>query len=312
MSTADAKDAVRLAGPPRRAGLATVALMAVTIAWGTTYVMSKALVDVMPVSSFLFWRFAIATLALIVLAPRAVLRLSGRDLRRALLVGAALAAGFGLQSFGLQLTTATSSGFVTGMFVVLTPLVAGVLFGDRIPARAWLGIALAVVGLAALSLDGLSLSRGDALTLAGALGFAVQIAALARWSTSSTAVGMATVQMGTVATVSLVVSAFAGGVVTPPESSAWLSLAFLGVVASAVAFAVQSWSQAHMSATKGAVIIATETMWAAVAGVTIAHDPITARLVTGSVLLLGAMAVVQFPASGLLIGRRPVRRLAVP
>lgn len=275
--------------------LATVTLLGVTVAWGMTYVMSKGLVETIPVSSFLFWRFALATVVLFAISPRAVTRLRGCDLQRAVLVGTALAAGFGFQSLGLQLTTTTSSAFETGMFVVLTPVVAGTVFGDHVPSRAWIGVAMAVLGLAALSLNGLALAPGDALTLAGALGFAVQIAALARWSTPATALGTAIVQMAMVAVVGLVVSAFSGGVVTPPEPSGWLSLAFLGIVASALAFAVQSWSQAHMSATRGAVITATETLWAAVAGTTLAHDPVTTRLVIGCVLLLGAMSIVLFP-----------------
>jgi drug/metabolite transporter (DMT)-like permease len=284
--------------------LATTALLIVTIAWGTTYVMSQTLVRSMPVSSFLFWRFAIATCALVALAPRSVRKLSRQEVSRASVVGFALAAGFALQTSGLRLTSATSSGFVTGMFVVLTPIVAAIAFRDRISPRVWAGMALSAFGLAVLSLDGLSLQPGDALTLGGALAFAVQIAALSRWSTAETAVGMATIQLGIVAMASLLAALTVDGhVVAPADATTWLTIGFLSIVASALAYTVQTWSQAHLSATRGAVIISTETAWAALTGVLIAHDPITARLLAGGALLLLAIAVVQVPRPRIAIAR---------
>jgi drug/metabolite transporter (DMT)-like permease len=206
---------------------ATFVLGVVTIAWGTTFVLTQNLVAEMPVSSFLFWRFAIAAVTLAVLRPRAVTRLSPRDRRHALVAGSALAAAFTLQSVGLQHTSATTSGFITGMFVVLTPLVSAALFRDRIPARVWWGVGLAVGGLGVLSLRGWAVGPGDALTLLGALAFAVQIALLAQWTTPSNAFGIATVEMAVVAVVGLGLTVLDGGPQMPTSAETWAALAFL-------------------------------------------------------------------------------------
>jgi drug/metabolite transporter (DMT)-like permease len=272
---------------------ATVALAAVTVAWGTTFALTQRVVAELPVSSFLLWRFATAAIVLVAIHPRAVLRLTGPDRRRAVVAGTALAGGFALQSVGLQHTSASTSGFITGMFVVLTPLVAAALFGVRIPMRVWWAIGLAAAGIAFLSLRGWSVGLGDALTLAGALAFAVQIALLARWATRSNAYGIAVVEMAVVAVAGLAITPLDGGVHVPASAQAWAGLAFLAVVASAVAFAVQSWAQSQLSASRAAVIMTGETLWAALAGVLLADDDITARLLVGGSLLLVAMYVVE-------------------
>jgi drug/metabolite transporter (DMT)-like permease len=275
------------------AARAAVVLTAVTVVWGSTFVLSQSLVSVIPVSSFLFWRFAIATAALVAIHPTAALRLPRRDQRRAGVAGIALASGFALQSVGLQHTSATTSGFITGLFVVLTPLVSAGLFRERIPPRVWWGVWLAVAGLAALSLRGWAVGAGDAVTLAGALAFAMQIALLARWTTRENAYGIAVIEMGVIALTGLALTSVDGGVRVPATVEAWAGLAFLGVVASAVAFTVQAWAQSHLSATRTAVIMTAETLWAGLTGVLIAHDSVTARLLVGGVLILAAMYVVE-------------------
>src|SRR5947207_3868872 len=127
----------------------------------------------MPVMDFLAWRFVIAALAMLVLRPRSVAGLSPADRRHGVLLGLALGAGYVAQTFGLENTPATVSGFITGLFVVFTPLCAGALLRRNIPATAWVGVALATLGLALLSLHGLSVGRGEAITLLCAVSFAL-------------------------------------------------------------------------------------------------------------------------------------------
>ncbi len=257
---------------------AALALTAVAVVWGSTFVLAQDLVSRMPVSSFLFWRFAIATIVMVAVRPRAVSRLEPRDRRRAVVLGLVVGTGFALQTLGLRYTTASVSGFVTGMFVVLTPVMSGLLFRERVPASVRPGVALAVVGLAVLSLDGWSLGFGEVVTLGGAVAFAAEIAMLGQWATSRNAYGVTLIQLGVVALVGAALTPVDGGLRVPASAGAWAGLAFLGLVASALAFTVQTWTQSHLSATRAAVIMTSEPLWAGVVGVLVAGEPATARL----------------------------------
>src|SRR3954447_18952264 len=163
------------ASRPSRESLAVVVLVAVTCIWGSTFVVVKDAVERMPVMDFLAWRFAIAALVMAAVRPRAVASLPPRARRHGVLLGLALGAGYVAQTFGLERTPATVSGFITGLFVVFTPLCAGVLLRRSIPATAWVAVAVATSGLALLSLHGLSVGRGEAITLLCAVSFALHI-----------------------------------------------------------------------------------------------------------------------------------------
>src|SRR5438309_3649948 len=123
-----------------RTTLATVVLVAVCVIWGSTFVVVKDAVERMQVMDFLAWRFAIAALAMFVLRPRAVLALSPVARRRGIVLGVALAAGYVAQTFGLERAPATVSGFITGLFVVFTPLCAGLLLRRRVGGVGGLGV----------------------------------------------------------------------------------------------------------------------------------------------------------------------------
>src|SRR4051794_7815759 len=152
---------------------ATFALVGVTAVWGSTFVVVKHAIERMPVMDFLAWRFAIAALVMAVVRPRAVTALSPTARRNGVLLGLALAAGYVAQTFGLERTPATVSGFITGLFVVFTPLCAGVLLHKRIDVVSWLGVGVATAGLALLSLHGVSGGGGGGNTPLCALAVAL-------------------------------------------------------------------------------------------------------------------------------------------
>ena len=274
------------------AAAATLALLATTAVWGSTFVVVKDAVGQMPVMAFLAWRFGIATVAMLVLRPRAVRRL-GRDGRRAgVLLGIALGAGYVLQTYGLQTTPATISGFVTGMFVVFTPLIAGLLLRQRVGGWSWAAVALATGGLALISLHGVAVSGGVALTLLCALAFGFHIVGLGEWSSSYDAYGLAVVQLATVAVLSAVAAGFEG-FRPPPTLGVWGALLLTSLAATAVAFVVQTWAQAILPATRAAVIMIMEPVFAALFGAVFAGDSLSARTWAGAALVLVAMLLVE-------------------
>ena len=274
------------------AGRATAALVGVTAVWGSTFVVVQDAVAKMPVTDFLTWRFALAALAMLLLRPRAVARLGAAGRRAGALVGLALGAGYLLQTLGLQHTSASVSGFITGMFVVLTPLGAAALLRKPPPAAAWAAVAVATVGLALLSLKGFSVGYGELLTLGCAAAFALHIVGLGQWAASYDAYGLAVVQLVTTAAMCAVV-AVPGGLVVPPDGSVWVALAVTSLGATALAFVVQTWAQAILPPTRAAVVMTMEPVFAGAFGVAVAGDVLGVRTVVGALLVLAAMVLTE-------------------
>src|SRR3954451_9360645 len=271
---------------------ATFALVGVTAVWGSTFVVVKHAIERMPVMDFLAWRFAIAALVMAVVRPRAVTALSPTARRNGVLLGLALAAGYVAQTFGLERTPASVSGFITGLFVVLTPLVAALLLGPRVDGLNWVGVDIATGGLVLLSLHGLSIGRGEAITLLCALSFALHIVGLGEWSNARDAYGLAVLQLATVGVVALVAAA-PDPRRPPPDAAAWGAIALTALAATSLAFLVQTWAQVHLHPTRAAVVMTMEPVFAGLFGVTVGGDDLTARLVLGGLLVLVAMLLVE-------------------
>jgi drug/metabolite transporter (DMT)-like permease len=271
---------------------ATGGLVAVTAVWGATFVVVKHAVARMAVPDFLTWRFALATVAMLLLRPGAVGRLGARGRWVGVLLGLALAAGYLTQTYGLRTTPASVSGFITGLFVVFTPLLAALLLRRRVGAAGWVATGLATVGLALLSLHGVSIGRGEVLTLACAVAFALHIVGLGEWSHRYDSVGLATVQLATVTVVCAAASA-GNGLAPPPTAGVWGAVVLTGLAATAVAFVVQTWAQARLTATRAAVVLTMEPVFALVFGVALGGDRLGVRAAVGAVLVLAGMLLVE-------------------
>lgn len=271
----------------------TVALVAATAVWGATFVVVKGAVERMPVLDFLFWRFALAAVLMVLIRPRAVRSVDPQLRRRGVLLGTFLGLGFVAQTFGLQHTSAAVSGFVTGMMVVLTPVVAWAVFRQHIEPLAWIGVGLATVGLAMLSLRGLSVGYGEALTLLGALLYAFHITGLGTWSTPHDAYGLTVVQVATAAALCGLPTLLSGGPQLPPDRGTWVAVAFMAVAATMVGFVVQTWAQAHLTPTRAAVIMTMEPVFAGAFAVAVAGEQLDGRTWLGGALVVGAMLVVE-------------------
>ncbi len=274
------------------ASLAVLGLLGVTASWGSTFIIFKDAIRTFPVADFLAVRFTLAAAALFLIRPSAMRRLERREWRNAVVLGLLYGAGQLLQTFGLQFTSATVSGFVTGMYVVFTPLGAALLFRRRVGAIAWLAIALSTAGLAVITLRGFVLGFGETLTLVAAFIYALHILGLGEWSRPKNAYALSVVQMSVIAVVCLV-AALPGRISLPSTSEAWLQLLYAALVAGALALVVQTWAQAHLSATRAAVIMTMEPVFAAAFAVWLGGEALGVRLMVGGAMVLVAMYVVE-------------------
>ena len=289
----------------RIAALATVGLLAMTAVWGSTFVLIKDVVARMPVADFLAVRFAIAAAAMLVLFGRPVLRLGRRQVVRGLLLGVVYGIGQLLQTWGLSLIAPSVSGFATGMYVVFTPILAMLLLRQRMAGVVWLAVLLSTAGLALLSLNGVSVDLGVWLTLASAALYALHIVGLGQWSRKGEAFGMSAVQMVAIAAVCLLATA-PHGPVLPPDHNAWFGVLYMALVAGAGAMLMQTWAQSHLPATRAAIVMTTEPVFAAAFAVALGSDVLTWRMLLGGGMILAAMYLVE------LMPRRAARAGELP
>jgi drug/metabolite transporter (DMT)-like permease len=284
-------------GERRTTLLATAVLLGITACWGSTFFLIHDLLDRVPAVDFLAVRFSIAAVLLLVAAPRAVLRLSREARRQAVVLGVLYGVAQIMQTLGLAHTPASVSGFITGMYVVATPLFAAVLLRNRITRMTWAAVALAFGGLAVLTLDSPrildgSIGYGEALTFVAAMLYALHIVGLGAWSNSRDALGMSILQVVMVAVICLVASA-PHGIVLPDTGRDWVSVVYMAVFPAALALLGQTWAQAHLPATRTAIVMSMEPVFAAFFAVLFGGESMTLRMVTGGVLVLAAMLIVE-------------------
>jgi drug/metabolite transporter (DMT)-like permease len=279
------------------------ALVAVTAVWGVTFVQVKDALELYPLFAFLAVRFAIATLTL---APVAATRLRGVGWGAGVTLGLLLALGYALQTAGLERTTVSSTGFVTGLYVVFTPLFAYALFRIRVGRSVLVGVVLSLVGLGLLTGVGVGDPIGDLLVLAGSAAYSLQIALMERYASRYDPVAFTFVEMLAACLGFTAIAVSRGELELPHGATVWAALLVTGVFASALAFLVQTWAQRQLSAARTAIAFAMEPVWTALFGFWLAGDRLGAVGWTGAALIMAAIVVSEPAAAEAL--RRLLRR----
>ena len=285
---------------------ALLVLIVVTAVWGVTFVQVKDAVALYPLFAFLALRFAIASLTLAPAAGR-LRRLGRAGWFAGILAGALVGGGYALQTAGLDRTSVSSTGFITGMYVVLTPLLALVVFRVRVGAYAWLGVSLATIGLALLSGIHGGAVAGDLLVLAGAAVYSLQIVLMERYAPRFDAIAFTLVEMLTCFAGLVVIAAALRELRVPHGWTVWGALVVTGVFASALGYLAQTWAQRHASATQTALAFTLEPVWTAFFGFTLAGDRLGSTAWLGCAVIMAGIVIAEPAAAGVLarlVGRR--------
>jgi drug/metabolite transporter (DMT)-like permease len=282
----------------RSRNLATGLLIVITAIWGSTFFLIRDLVvqQMSPVN-FLAVRFTIAAIVMLAVFWRPMLALKKREIRVGIGLGIIYAVAQIAQTIGLAHTQASRSGFITGTYVVLTPVITAVLLRERIPRSTWAAVLLATAGLATLSLNGFGFGFGESVTLIAAVLYALHIIGLGRFSSPGSAAGLSAVQMVVIALVCLVTAA-PEGIELPVGAGAWASVLYMALIAGAVALWGQTWAQSHLPATRAAIVMTLEPVFAATFAVAFGGESMSARMFLGGAMVLAAMYIVE------LMGRR--------
>lgn len=276
----------------RQQRLALAGLLAVAAIWGSSFPVTKVLFEQLPVMDLLAVRFLLAAVATGLIFHRHLARLSRRGWVTGAVLGVIYAAAQAAWMLGLERISPAVSGFVIGLYVVITPVLAWLMLGTRIDRRAWIGALVSLAGLALLALRGFSIGTGELITISGAVVFALHIVLLGHWSRASEAIGLSVVQLFSCGLVCLAIAA-PDGLVLPSDGRGWLLIAYLAVVSGALAMVVQTWSQSHLPANRAAIAMSMEPVFATLWSIVLVDEPVTWRLLAGGSLMLTGMLIVE-------------------
>jgi drug/metabolite transporter (DMT)-like permease len=277
--------------------LAVLALLGVGFVWGAAFVLMKDAIKQQPYMDFLATRFTIAFFAMLLLRPTIATRFEKGDISYGALLGAVLALGYITQTIGLELTTAATSGFLTGLYVVFTPLLAWLFMRQQIAKRVIIGVVVAMAGLAIFSgaATDIEFQVGQLWLVACAIFYAIHILLLGKHGKGRSAYRFAMLQIGWMAVVTWGF-ALLDGYQMPPNLDVWFALFFTAILSTVLAFWIQTWAQGLIDPARVALIITSEVIFTALVAVAVGQEPVTFAMVMGGGLLFSAMLIVEWPS----------------
>jgi len=273
---------------------AIIALFGVTFAWGASFVLMKDAINEQPVFDFLATRFTLATLVMIAIRPQVLKAIDKKLLFRGTILGVMLGLAYITQTIGLDLTTAAITGFLTGLYVIFTPILFWIIYRKKVQSKVLVGSITAFIALLFISFNGFSLDAAQVWLIACAVLFAGHIVGLSVWSTAKDIYPLTVIQLGAGSVVCWM-GALADGYQAPPNASVWAVIVFTAVFATAAAFLIQTWAQSIMDPSRVAIILTTEVIFAAVIAVAVGQEVLALRVVIGGALMVLAMLIVEWP-----------------
>jgi drug/metabolite transporter (DMT)-like permease len=278
-----------------RSYVAEIALVGIAAVWGLTFPMVQDAVARIPTMTFLAYRFLPAAIIVAAVSRDELKRLPRDGWRAGALMGVFLTAGYVFQTLGLERTSSSNTGFITGLFVVLTPVFGALFLHQRAGAAAWAAAVVSAVGLVLLTGVGGDESNpaGDLLVLLAACSFAFHILTTDRAVKGYDVGALLVVQLVVCGTFCLAVAAAGGDIRVPDTMVVWSALVVTSLVASALGFFVQTYAQRHASPARTALILASEPAFAGLFAYLLKDETLSTVQWVGAALILGAIVVVQ-------------------
>jgi drug/metabolite transporter (DMT)-like permease len=268
-----------------------LAMLATAAVWGGSFVVMKDSLEQQDVYSFLSSRFLLASLLMFLYRPNVFKGLTKKFVRQAILAGLLLGSGYIFQTLGLTKTTVSNTGFVTGLYLVFTPLISLIILKRHVMKIQWAAVIIATVGLFLISYNGISIGLGETLVLISAFLYGAHFVALGEWSDGGNTYALTLIQIMTVSAMATAGALFNGYKIAP-TGRVWVSILFTALFATFLAFLVQTKAQSVMSATAASVLLAMETPFALIFGLLFNNDPLTLRIITGGGMVMLAMGLV--------------------
>ena len=268
-----------------------IAMISIAAVWGSSFVVMKDSLERQNVFSFLSSRFILAALLMFLYKPGVFRGLTKKFIYRGIIAGILLGSGYIFQTYGLTKTTVSNTGFITGLYLVFTPLISLIILKRHVLKIQWLAVIVATIGLFFISYNGVTIGLGEILVLISAFIYGAHFVALGEWSDGKNTYALTFIQVATVAALTSIF-AFKDGFQMAPDSTVWLAILYTAFFATFIGFLIQTKAQSVMSATVASVLLATETPFAVFFGLYFHSDPLTLRIITGGLLVMAAMALV--------------------
>ena len=280
---------------------ADLSLLAITVVWGSSFVLTKNSLDYLATYNFLAIRFLLAALISGIIFYKNIINVDKNTIKYGVFIGVILFTGYAFQTVGLNYTTASKSGFITGFSVVIVPVLSALLLKVKPYKSAVIGVVFAIIGLGFLTLDSsLSFNIGDLYTLIAALMFALQIITVGKYTVKVDSIAMAIIQIGVVGILSLFFSFATEKPILPTGLKIWVPMFILSVLCTSVAFIVQNVMQNFTSPTHTALIYSGEPVFSAVFAYFVANEVLTEGAILGSILILAGMIISELDWNAIL------------
>ncbi len=275
---------------------AEIYLLGIVVIWGSTFAIIKGILDQILPFTFLAYRFFLATFVLYIIFWKRSKNINKIILKKGSLIGIFLFLGYAFQTVGLKYTTATKAGFITGLSVVLVPIISYFFIKEKIYRNSVIGVILAVTGLWFLNYNNsFNFNLGDFLVLLCAVSFALHIISVGLYTKKLDYVLLVIIQLATVFVLSLLMALF----FERPEihlsysSNVWWAIILTGVFATALAFYMQNRFQRYSTATKTAIIFSGEPIFAAVFAYLLLGEKVGLIAWIGGLLIIFGMIISQ-------------------
>ncbi len=272
---------------------AEIALLGIAMVWGLTFPMVQDAIGSLPTFAFLAYRFIPASLLIAIIFRKQLATLTRSGWIAGAFMGVFLTGGYAFQTLGLDRTTSSKAGFITGLFVVLTPIFGAIFLGQRAGRLAWGAAVISTIGLYLLSGSGGGFNSGDALVLVTACSFALHILVTGRAVAHHDVGALLAIQLGVCGVFSLIVAGIGGDVVVPDETQVWVALFVTAFIASALGFFVQTYAQQHAPPARTALILAAEPAFAGLFSWLLKGETLSPTGWAGAALILAAIVTVE-------------------
>ena len=269
-------------------------LVFITMIWGSTFLVVKYVVKLSGPFTYLAFAYGIGALTLALIFRKRLARITRAELRNGLIIGLFLFTGYALQTTGLQFTTVSKAGFITGLNVPLIPVFTFLLLRQKASRGAVVGIILSFVGLFLLSFNNqltLSIGIGELLIFGAAIAFALHVVNISRFSPGADATNLVIIQIGLSSLLSFIAIPILHQPLFVPSWPFWIAVVLMGTIDVAFTLLVMNRVQQFIGGTKAALIYALEPVWAALAGLLLAGDVLSVPAWIGCACILVGMIV---------------------
>lgn len=282
--------------------IADFALFMVAIMWGLSFIIMKNALAVIEVFNLLGIRFIAAALICMVIFFKQFRTIDLVTIKRGIFIGFFLFAGYAVQTYGLNFTTASKSAFITGFTVVLVPVLTPIIMKQFPGISEIMAAIIAFIGIGCLSLTGdiNSINKGDVLTLLGAFAFAFQIILIGKFAKTSNNINSAIVQIAFVGVLSTIISLLLGTFTIQHQPNTWGAVLFLSVFCTAYSFVVQNMAQKHTTPARTSLIFTFEPVSAPIFAYFLLGEVLTPLGMFGAVLVILGMLLSELDLIGKL------------